>query len=84
MPLQVILAPVGTTGDVFPFVAIALRLKERGHRVVVAASGGAARRRARSAPSGLRRPSVWPSSLASPSEGEDRAIVRAAVGQRNA
>jgi rhamnosyltransferase subunit B len=40
MPLQVILAPVGTTGDVLPFVAIALRLRERGHRVVVAASGG--------------------------------------------
>jgi rhamnosyltransferase subunit B len=39
MSLQVILAPVGTTGDVLPLVAIALRLKERGHRVVVAASG---------------------------------------------
>ena len=39
MPLQVILAPVGTTGDVLPFIGIALRLKERGHRVVVAASG---------------------------------------------
>jgi len=40
MPLQVILLPVGTTGDVLPLVAVALRLKERGHRVVVAASGG--------------------------------------------
>ena len=39
MPLQVILLPVGTAGDVLPFVAIALRLKERGHRAVVAASG---------------------------------------------
>ena len=39
MSLQVILAPVGTTGDVLPLVAIALRLKERGHRVVIAASG---------------------------------------------
>jgi rhamnosyltransferase subunit B len=39
MPLQVILVPVGTTGDVLPFVAIGLRLKERGHRVVVVASG---------------------------------------------
>ena len=39
MPLQVILVPVGTAGDVLPFVAIGLRLKERGHRVVVVASG---------------------------------------------
>ena len=39
MPLQVILVPVGTVGDVLPFVAIGLRLKERGHRVVVVASG---------------------------------------------
>ena len=39
MPLQVILVPVGTTGDVLPFVAIGLRLQERGHRVVVVASG---------------------------------------------
>jgi UDP:flavonoid glycosyltransferase YjiC (YdhE family) len=39
MPLQVILVPVGTTGDVLPFVAIGLKLKERGHKVVVAASG---------------------------------------------
>jgi UDP:flavonoid glycosyltransferase YjiC (YdhE family) len=40
MALQVILAPVGTTGDVLPFVAIGLRLRQRGHSVVVAASGG--------------------------------------------
>jgi rhamnosyltransferase subunit B len=39
MPLQVILVPVGTAGDVLPFVAIGLKLLERGHRVVVAASG---------------------------------------------
>jgi len=39
MPLQVILAPVGSAGDVLPFVAIALRLRERGNRVVMAASG---------------------------------------------
>jgi len=39
MALQVILAPVGSTGDVFPLVAIALRLKQRGHRVVMVASG---------------------------------------------
>ena len=39
MALKVILVPVGTTGDVLPFVAIGLRLKERGHRVVVVASG---------------------------------------------
>jgi UDP:flavonoid glycosyltransferase YjiC (YdhE family) len=39
MALQVILAPVGSTGDVFPLVAIALRLKQRGHRIVMIASG---------------------------------------------
>ena len=39
MPSQVILVPVGTTGDVLPFVAIGLKLEERGHKVVVAASG---------------------------------------------
>jgi UDP:flavonoid glycosyltransferase YjiC (YdhE family) len=39
MPLRVILAPVGTTGDVLPIVAIALKLKQRGHGVVVVASG---------------------------------------------
>ena len=39
MPSQIILVPVGTTGDVLPFVAIGLRLEERGHKVVVAASG---------------------------------------------
>jgi rhamnosyltransferase subunit B len=39
MALRVILTPVGTAGDVLPFVAIGLRLRERGHRVVVAASG---------------------------------------------
>src|SRR5215468_2356694 len=39
MPSQVILVPVGTTGDVLPFVAIGLRLEQRGHKVVVAASG---------------------------------------------
>jgi rhamnosyltransferase subunit B len=39
MPLQVILAPVGTAGDVLPFVAIGLRLQQRGHRVALAAGG---------------------------------------------
>jgi rhamnosyltransferase subunit B len=39
MPLQVILAPVGSAGDVLPFVAMALRLRERGNRVLMAASG---------------------------------------------
>jgi rhamnosyltransferase subunit B len=39
MALQVILAPVGSTGDVLPLVAIALRLKQRGHRIVMVASG---------------------------------------------
>ena len=39
MPSQVILVPVGTTGDVLPFVAIGLELEKRGHKVVVAASG---------------------------------------------
>jgi len=39
MALQVILAPVGSTGDVFPFVAIALRLKQRGNRVLMVAGG---------------------------------------------
>lgn len=39
MPLQVILAPVGSTGDVLPFVAIALRLKQRGNRVLMVAGG---------------------------------------------
>ena len=39
MALQVILAPVGSTGDVFPFVAIALCLKQRGNRVLMVAGG---------------------------------------------
>lgn len=33
------LLPVGSSGDVLPFVAIGLRLKERGHRLIVVASG---------------------------------------------
>ena len=33
-----ILASAGTDGDVFPFVALGLRLRERGHRVTLAAN----------------------------------------------
>ena len=39
MSLQVILVPVGTSGDVLPFIAIGLRLKSRGHHVAMVASG---------------------------------------------
>jgi len=39
MPLQAILVPVGTSGDVLPFIAIGVALKSRGHRVVMVASG---------------------------------------------
>jgi rhamnosyltransferase subunit B len=39
MSLQIILVPVGTSGDVLPFIAIGLMLKSRGHRVVMIASG---------------------------------------------
>jgi rhamnosyltransferase subunit B len=39
MPLLMILLPVGSSGDVLPFVAVGLRLKQRGHRVLVVASG---------------------------------------------
>ena len=37
--MHIILVPVGTSGDVYPFVAIGLRLKELGHRITVVASG---------------------------------------------
>jgi len=39
MSLQVILVPVGTSGDVLPLVGIGVALKARGHRVVMVASG---------------------------------------------
>ena len=39
MPLQVILVPVGTSGDVLPFIAIGIAMKARGHRVAMIASG---------------------------------------------
>lgn len=39
MPLNVLLVPLGSHGDVHPLIGIGIRLKERGHRVRVIVNG---------------------------------------------
>jgi len=38
-PLHAVLVSVGTDGDIFPYVGLGVRLRERGHRVTLVASG---------------------------------------------
>lgn len=45
--MRVLLFPVGSSGDVFPFIAIGLRLKERGHDVTICGNGHFAKHIAR-------------------------------------